>query len=94
MDQITQAMLKRLVNTINRKLGTPVTPYRVKEDGIGCVSNEGNYHLDWANGGVSLCRMAGGGGTHDVLRCGHITKRDLFGRMQAFLEGIRVERGE
>ncbi len=91
MERITQSMLIRLTDTINRKLDTPMALYRGSRDD-GFTANVGNYHLDWANGGVSLCRMLVNGGTCDVLWCGHITKRDLFGRMQAFVEGIRAER--
>jgi hypothetical protein len=32
------------------------------------------------------------GGTDSVFGCGHVTKRDLHGRMMAFLDGIHAGR--
>jgi hypothetical protein len=52
-------------------------------------ANIGNYHLSGAYGGFSLHRMdTDGGGVQDVLGCGHISKRDLYDRMHAFIRGI------
>jgi hypothetical protein len=56
-------------------------------------ANIGNYHINGAYGGVSLHRVCtDGGGIHDVFRCGHVKKKDLYYRMQAFLSGLGVER--
>jgi hypothetical protein len=46
----------------------------------------GNFHLSGANGGVSLHQtMTEGGGVRDVFSCGHVTKRDLYQMMRAYL---------
>ena len=49
----------------------------------------GAYRLDYAYGGVSLYRYVNdAGGVSDVFKCGHVTKRDLFYRIAAYIEGL------
>jgi hypothetical protein len=87
MKTIKLAELEAVVSRINTAKKSPASPWR-HEAGRN-VANIGNYHLDGAYGGVSLHRMMiDGGGIEDVFRCGHITKRDLYERMQAFLKGL------
>jgi hypothetical protein len=53
------------------------------------VQRKGVYHLSGAYGGYSLHLSSGpNGGVSDVFRCGHIPKRELYDRMQAFLDGM------
>ena len=53
------------------------------------TANIGNYHLSGAYGGYALHRMdTDGGGITDVLRVGHVSKRELYNSMQAFIRGI------
>ncbi len=90
-ERITQRHLDGLVQRINRATNSPEATY-TKTD-TGHAANIGNYHLDGAYGGWELERMVSeGGGVSDVFRCGHITRRDLYNRMRAFLAGIEAAR--
>jgi len=88
MNRIKESDLTATVKIINRRMGSPLTKWTQNENGK-LIANIGNYHLSGAYGGVSLHRTVNnGGGVSDVFRCGHTTKRDLYNRMRAFLEGI------
>lgn len=90
MDRITEKHLKSVVDRINRVTNSPLESYT--RDGDKLTANIGNYHIDFAYGGVSLDRMVSpGGGVSDVFRCGHVTKRELYNRMHAFLEGLEMK---
>jgi hypothetical protein len=90
MNRITEKDLQATVDQINHVTHSPAAPW-VHEAGRS-VANIGNYHLDGAYGGVSLHRMENEhGGVSDVFRCGHISKRDLYERMHAFLAGLATE---
>jgi hypothetical protein len=92
MERITNVHLNAAVERINRVLGMPLEPYTSTTNADGTVkyvANPGNFHLDFAYGGVSLHQFVGdAGGESDVLSCGHTTKRELFHLMHAFLRGI------
>lgn len=86
MARITTAMLEAKVKKVNEYTGSPVAPY--SETATGHKANIGNYHISECYGGVSLHQMQNeAGGTRDVFRCGHVTKRDLFDWMNAYLDG-------
>jgi hypothetical protein len=89
--RITQRDLEAVVKRINSITNNPESPWtRNKETGLN-IASIGCYHLSGAYGGVSLNQMASdGGGVRDVFRCGHITKRDLYERMQAFITGLEL----
>lgn len=61
------------------------------------VSSIGRFYIDRAYGGVALFRvMNEAGGVDDVFRSGHVSKRDLYYRMQAYIDGLfegQVRRG-
>lgn len=85
--RINQAQLESLVGIINSMTKSPAEPYSKTKKGF--KANVGNYHLSGAYGGVSLHRMDNkSGGVEDVFRCGHTTKKDLFYRMKAFIDGL------
>ena len=91
MNRITVKDLERVVLRINRETGNPETSYSKKGDKY--TANIGNYHLDGAYGGYSLHQMDNeSGGVRDTLRCGHIPKRELYDRMNAFLDGLEVKK--
>jgi hypothetical protein len=47
--------------------------------------------LSGAYGGVALHRMYNaGGGVSDVFGSGHMSKRELYGRMHAFIRGMEA----
>ena len=87
MERTTQKQLEFLCARINSAQQTPAQPYE-RIDG-SLVGQIGNYHLSGAYGGVSLHQtMTVGGGVRDVFGCGHVTKRDLYNRMGAYLAGV------
>ena len=91
MEQITRKDLDHLVNMINRATKSPMEPYTKGENGK-FTSNIGNYHLSWAYGGVCLERMENeSGGISSVINSGFTTKRDLYNRMRAFLDGLQAK---
>jgi hypothetical protein len=91
---ITTKMLQGKINLINSLTGNAQDPWVTREDGKGCDANVGNYHLSGAYGGVCLCQhMNEGGGETDVFSCGHVTKRQLFDLMGAYIRGIGVGQG-
>jgi hypothetical protein len=87
MDRTTEKDLQDAVDRINRVTHSPLASY-ANNDGV-YMANTGNYHVSFAYGGASLHRMGNeSGGIEDVFRCGHIAKRDLYERMNAFLKGL------
>ena len=93
MDRITEKQLQAVVDRINRITNSPMVPYAKVGDKY--VAQIGNYHLSHAYGGVSLERMSNdGGGVTQPFGCGHVSKRDLYNRMQAFLSGLDAGKGE
>ena len=89
-NKITRKNLEAVVLRINEMTGNPVAAYTKSADGK-YVANVGNYHLDGAYGGYALHRMQStGGGIQDVFRIGHVSKRELYNSMFAFIEGIEA----
>ena len=84
MERTTRKQLDFLCERINSAKKTPPAPYeRINDKLIGQI---GNFHLNGAYGGVCLHQtMTEGGGVRDVFSCGHVTKRDLYNRMSAYL---------
>jgi len=90
MDRITDKMLDNLALRINKATGSPETAYTRQADGR-LRANVGNYHVSHAYGGVCLHRMSNEcGGVTCPLDQGHAPKRELWGRMQAFLAGLEA----
>tara|TARA_R110000868_G_scaffold273607_2_gene532747 strand:+ start:142 stop:411 length:270 start_codon:yes stop_codon:yes gene_type:complete len=84
MERTTQKQLEFMCARINSAKKTPLAPYE-RIDG-SLVGQIGNFHLSGAYGGVCLHQtMNEGGGVRDVFSCGHVTKRDLYNRMSAYL---------
>lgn len=85
----TPAHLESLVARINSLTNSPTQPY---SEVNGKFSPNANcYHLDYAYGGVMLVRMSstpGCTGISTPLGTGHISKRDLYERMTAFVRGL------
>ena len=99
-DRITDRQLDSMATHINKLLGTPLVPYsqNIEVDGLRVTADQPQpqaycYHIESAYNGVALHRMAAQGtGVSDVLSCGYTTKRDLYNRMRAFIEGIHATR--
>lgn len=87
-ERITKANLDHLLKQINLRAGSEDWEWRKREDGKGLTSNVGHYVLDWAYGGVALERFCsdGGGVCTIISRC---TRRELWYRMRAYLDGMR-----
>lgn len=93
-NRITQANLEAVVARINRMTNSPDESYKRDEAGK-LRAQVGNYHLSYAYGGVSLHRMVNeSGGVHDVLRIGHVPKRELYNAMFSFIAGLDAAGGE
>ena len=88
MQRITKADLENVVTRINEMAKAPLQPWT--NAGKGMKANIGNYHLDWAYGGVSLHKMVSDGGAVESIIAGYLTKRELFYHMQAFISGMRA----
>ena len=96
-DRITEKNLKALCDSINEELGTPMQPYAACDpatnEGRTMKGQIGNHHISFAYGGVCLHRMHNeGGGVSCPIGMGHVPKRELYDRMQAYLSGITAER--
>ncbi len=87
MQRITEKQLQAVVDLINRETGSPEKSW-VKVDGKN-IAQPGNYHLDWAYGGVQLQRMSNTGAGVDTVLPGFGTKRELYEKMHAFRAGYR-----
>jgi hypothetical protein len=91
--RITQKDIESVVARINRITGSPMDYAQPRTDGAPFCSNIGNYHLDYAYGGVQLCRVCNtGGGVSNVLGCGHVPKRELYERMHALITGLEASK--
>lgn len=78
-----EAVCKRINRTVNR---SDETPQRVGSDASPNV-----YWISGAYGGHSLYRTGSDGrGAEDVFRRGHVSKRELYDLMQAFLTGYET----
>lgn len=75
----TIAMLEHLTEALNTKKGFEDPKW----------NTIGSYQLSGAYGGYSLHMVASeGGGVHDVFRSGHISKKELYTMMQAYILGM------
>ena len=91
MQRITNKDLVDACKRINQITGANPEPYTKGSDGK-YRANIGTYYIDGAYGGKALHKMVSeGGGVSDVFGCGHITKRELYERMHAFIRGIETK---
>lgn len=97
-DRVTIQQLEGLVRIINARAGNdPDAPLWTRENGTPRQTPD-LYHLDGAYGGYALyltCGINADGeshGVHDVLRSGHMPKRELAGRLRAFIDGMDAVR--
>ena len=103
-NRITEKFLQAVCARINVATGSPLECYvqlfhdpvtgkaiDPHVEGRRFAAQIGNYHIDYAYGGVSLHRMVNDeGGVSDVFGCGYISKRALADRMFAFLAGLEA----
>jgi hypothetical protein len=87
MNRITKKLLQARIDTINSILSLPATPYTLHEDGTRSV-NQGVFILTQAYGGYGVGKMSEEGGTWSAIWNGHITARDAYERLSAFIAGL------
>jgi len=88
-EQITKKHLEVAVDRINRLTNSPLE-YCNHDSGKFCA-NIGNYHLDWAYGGVQLCRVCSeGGGVSQPLGGGFNSKREMYYLLHAYIRGLEA----
>lgn len=90
MERITQKDLEYLVKRINEITGSPIDYCTKVPSGMPIPNtNIGNYHLDYAYGGVKLVRTVNKhGGITIISTGGYGTKRELYNWISAFLLGL------
>jgi hypothetical protein len=88
MTRKTLKEIEDLVFRINQTAGTPLAPYAKDQETGQIKSQKGNFHLDFAYGGVALHEMLGDvGGVNDVFH-GHYTKNAMHLLLWGFLQGM------
>ena len=70
------------INVLNNKIGIP---NRFDQQG---KQVKGHFYIASGSGGYRLERSLLHGGGENVLRCGYLTKPDLYNRISAYLEGF------
>jgi hypothetical protein len=89
--RITDKQLENLATFINELTGSPIE-YRNQETG---KINIGHFTLSHAYGGVCLHRIVNdGGGCSTPIVHGHVTKRELYEQMHAFIKGLEFAKYE
>lgn len=87
MDRMTKKRLKLKLDIVNDALGNEREAYTMTENGPR--ANVGTITLDWAYGGVRVCRMTGpGGGETDLSLRGSM--REAFDYLDAMETGICI----
>lgn len=90
-NQITKAMLQSYVDGINREVGAPAEPYT--RQGKELVTNIGCHYIESAYGGFNLFKISNsGGGVFCPFGSGYMTKRELYGKLQAYYMGLAFEK--
>jgi hypothetical protein len=89
LDRITDKQLDNLATWLNELTNSPLESSS-RDDNGRFRSNIGNYHISHAYGGVCLHRIVNeGGGISCPIIGGHVTKRELFNLMHAYIKGLR-----
>ena len=88
--RITTKDLESRVAFLNKITGSPATPYTKLAKPGKYEPNVGNYHLDWAYGGVKVIRMMENGGCSNPFSVGFETKRECLGVLNSFIKGVEA----
>ena len=98
-NRITIEDLKRQCEILNRHFGYALEPYSTQiietTGGEHQMSrpNPDVFHISQAYGGVSIHQMAKHGtGVRDVLSIGHLPKREVWNRMNAYIVAVKTDR--
>tara|TARA_R110002012_G_C11517080_1_gene599048 strand:- start:193 stop:468 length:276 start_codon:yes stop_codon:yes gene_type:complete len=87
MARITIRQLENLVERLNKKTNSPLTSYTRTSDGQ-LKPNANHYYIAQAYGGTKLEQMCQGGGSHNPLSMGFVSKRECFQLVDAYLRGM------
>ena len=88
MERITIRDLEGMVSRLNRLTGQIDAAYTRGDDGK-LRANVGSYTLSGAYGGWELEQIVNeGGGVTCPIGPGHLPKRELYGKLHAFIAGI------
>lgn len=91
MSRITKKQLQFRIDTINSILNRPATPYTQVDGKL--TANIGNFSLSQAYGGYGVHLMVNeSGGVSTPVWHGHITARDAYERLSAFIAGLQFNR--
>lgn len=83
MQRITNKDLESVVKRINQLTNSPEKAI------VDSKWQVGAYCLSFAYGGVGLHRISNEyGGVTTPIGCGHVSKRELFNLMQAYISGL------
>lgn len=86
-ERITDKMLEARVKRLNEVTNSPLEYMTVQPDGSRLI-NIGHHHLSHAYGGVCVHRTTNtSGGVRTPIISYHTTKRELFGLINAYLDG-------
>jgi len=89
MRRITLKDLGHAVDAINTLQDIPLEPWTRVDDKL--VPTAWNYHIGGAYGGWRLEQHgASGSGIRDVFQVGYVPKRELYGLLQAYRDGLRA----
>jgi hypothetical protein len=83
---ITVKMLESRVKYLNKITNSPETSYTRSGDKI--TANIGNHYLDGAYSGYTVDRMCNESGGVTEIFSGHMPKRDLYNKLNAYISGI------
>lgn len=87
MNRITKKQLQSRIETINSILNRPNSPYTQIDGKL--TANIGNFSLSQAYGGYGVHLMVNeNGGVSTPVWHGHITARDAYERLSAFIAGL------
>lgn len=94
-NRITNAMIERRAEYLNDLLGVAQAMYQTRDvvDGkpVGdLVANAGHCYLAGAYGGFKIEQMCAGGGSRDLLSMGFDTKRNVYDRLNAYIDGLQA----
>ncbi len=92
MQAISKSDLEAVVRRINTITKQPLETYELQlatdTEPSRYVAQIGNYHLSGAYGGYALHQICNeAGGIRDLFG-GHMPKRELYERMQAYIRGL------
>jgi hypothetical protein len=91
MQRITNSQLENLCQYINTLTNSPMN-YRYVDTGNIAI---GHFSISHAYGGVCVHRTVNeGGGCSTPIVHGHVTKRELYDLMHAFIKGLEFSKYE